>query len=266
MTERTAARQVDVNSPNPARMYDYYLGGKDNFQADRDAAEAVIAMAPHIREGIRSARETLGRVVRHVVDSGVRQIIELGSGLPTRRNVHEVAHEVDPSTRVVYVDHDPVVVAHGQALLAVPKNVAMVQADLLEPERVLAHPDVRRLIDPDEPVAVLLMVVLHIVPDEARPHDVVARYRAALPPGSMLGLSHASGATHVQQNAPIATVLRGAHATFVPRTRDQVLEFFGDFDLVPPGLVTTWPYAETPAGVDPVIARMSWTGVGVKRG
>ncbi len=266
MSEQTAARPIDVTSPNQARMFDYYLGGKDNFQADRDAAEAVLAVAPQFRQGTRICREILGRVVQHVVSSGVRQIIDLGSGLPTRRNVHEIAHEVDPSTRVVYVDHDPVVVAHGQALLAVPDNVAMVGADLLAPEQVLEHPETRRLIDLREPVAVLIMLTLHLLPDEARPHDAVARYRAAMTPGSMLAVSHTSADAHADDLAPIAAVYRRAGVRFVPRSQDAVREFFGDFDLVPPGLVAMWPHARPPAGTAPVIGRMGWTGVGVKPG
>ncbi len=266
MTDPTSARPIDVSTPNAARMYDYYLGGKDNFAADRLAAEAVLGVVPHVRDAARVGRVHLGYAVRHLVESGIRQIVDLGSGLPTRENVHEIAHAVDPSTRVVYVDHDPVVVAHGQALLAEPGHVAMVRGDLLRPDEILDHPDLRRLIDLDRPVALLMMFMLHLVPDDARPHDVVARYREAIVPGSALSISHASSDVQVELMAHIAEVYRGVGTPFVPRTRAEILRFFGDFELVPPGLVNVWPHSTPPEGFDPVLATLGWSGVGIKRG
>ncbi len=259
-------RPLDVTTPNAARMFDYYLGGKDNFEADRRAADAVLELVPYLRDATRTSRVHLGEVVRYIIGSGVRQIIDLGSGLPTRENVHEIARAADPSTRVVYVDHDPVVVAHGQALLAEPGRVAMVHADLLQPEQVLADPEVRRLIDLDQPVAVLMMLTLHLVPPSAEPHDVVARYRTALAPGSVLAISHATSDAQGELMNHITEVYRQVDTPFTPRSHAEILRFFGDFELVPPGLVNVWPHAVPPDGMDPVLASMGLCGIGVKRG
>lgn len=151
-------------------MYDYYLGGKDNFAADRDLAEMVLGIAPELREAARQGRALIGRVVQHLVaEAGITQILDLGSGLPTQENVHEIAQRIAPSTRIVYVDRDEVAATHGRALLASPERVSVVQGDLRRPREVLDHPEVRRLIDFDQPVAVMLMFVLHFIPDEERP-------------------------------------------------------------------------------------------------
>lgn len=264
MTEQHAPRQVDVSTPNAARMYDYYLGGKDNFAADRQAADTVLAVVPQVRDAALQGRVHLGHAVRHLVESGIRQIVDIGSGLPTRENVHEIAHAVDPSVQVVYVDHDPVVVAHGQALLARPENVAMIRGDLLEPEALLGDPVLRRHVDLDQPVGLLMMFMLHLLPDSARPHDAVARYRAAVAPGSALSLSHASSDVQVELMAHIAQVYRSTDTPFTPRSRAEILRFFGDFELVPPGLVNVWPHATPPEGFDAVLGTLGWSGVGVK--
>ncbi|MEV4895619.1 SAM-dependent methyltransferase, partial [Nonomuraea sp. NPDC055795] len=164
MTEQ-APLGVDPRIPNAARMYDYFLGGKDNFQADRELAELVLAVLPEAREGALQNRLFIGRVVRYLVEQGITQFIDLGSGLPARENVHEVAHRYAPEAKVVYVDNDPVVCTHGRALLADPERVLMLEADARRPERVLDDPGVRKLIDFERPVALLMMFFLHLVPD-----------------------------------------------------------------------------------------------------
>lgn len=256
---------VDPQTPNAARMYDYYLGGKDNFAADRALADMVLSVAPEIREAAREGRELIGRVVRHLVaGSGITQIIDLGSGLPTQENVHEIARRIDPATRVVYVDKDEVAAAHGRALLSEPDKVVVVQGDLRRPREILDHPDVRRLIDFDQPVAVMVMFVLHLIPDEDRPQDVIAAYRDALAPGSYLAVSHASKDARPELMARISAIYERASSPFVPRSHAEIARFFGDFQLEPPGLVNIWPFSEPPKFMDADLARTGYGGVGKK--
>ena len=158
--------RINTGVPNPARIYDYFLGGKDNFPADREVAEQVVAIAPVARDIVEDNRAFLRRVVRHLAgQAGVRQFIDLGSGLPTRGNVHEIAQAVAPDARVVYVDNDAMVVTHSRALLA-GDNTAAIEADLRDPDSVMQHPEVRELVDFDQPVALLLLAILHFVPDD----------------------------------------------------------------------------------------------------
>ncbi|MGV9777408.1 SAM-dependent methyltransferase [Streptosporangium sp. NPDC003464] len=266
MAVEVAPRGVDPHLPNAARMYDYYLGGKDNFIADRAAADRVLAVAPEMREVARQGRELVARVVRHLVgEAGIRQIIDIGSGLPTRENVHEIAHRLAPETRVVYVDHDEVVCAHGRAILAEPERVTMVRGDLRAPQAIIDSPEVRELVDFRRPVAVLMMFLLHLVPDADGPQDVVAAYRDALPAGSYLALSHAASDGRPEVMARISTIYRRTDSPFAPRSREEIGRFFGDFEMAGPGLVNIWPFAELPESVDPGLASMGYGGVGRKR-
>jgi hypothetical protein len=212
---RRAPEGFEASTPNVARMYDYYLGGKDNFPADRQAAERVLAIVPEVRAAVRANRAFVGRAVRFLAAAGVRQFLDVGSGLPTRRNVHEVAHELAPDARVVYVDDDPVVVVHGRALLACTDTVAVVQGDLRRPEEVLGHPEVRALIDLDEPVAVLLTLVLHFVTDAEDPVGIVRRLRDAMAPGSYLVVSHGTGDPRPGTAPRVAAVYQQASAPIV---------------------------------------------------
>ncbi|MBB4754371.1 SAM-dependent methyltransferase [Actinoplanes lobatus] len=256
---------IDVNVPNAARMYDYYLGGKDNFAVDRAAADAVLSVAPEMRDAARSGRELIKRVVRHmIVERGIRQIIDIGSGLPTRENVHQIAQEIDPSVRVVYVDRDEVVCRHGQALLS-SANTTMVQGDLRDPAAILADPGLRKLIDLDEPAGVLMMFLLHLIPDGDGPHDPVAAIREALAPGSVLAISHAASDARPEHMAKISAIYQRANSPFTPRAPETIRAFFGDWPLEEPGLVHLWPFAELPAGVDPDLAAMGYGAVAVKR-
>jgi len=256
---------VDANVPNAARMYDYYLGGKDNFAADRAAAEQVLKVAPEMRQAAHSGRALIKRVVEHMVrDHGIRQIIDIGSGLPAGENVHEIAHAIDPSVRVVYVDNDEVVCIHGRALLSRPDLVGMVRHDMREPGELLGDPAVRQLIDPDRPTGVLMMFLLHLLPDADRPLELVATYRDALAPGSMLAVSHAANDARPDYMARISAIYERANTPFTPRSKEQIAEFFGDWELSPPGLVNVWPYTEIPEGMNADLAHTGYSSVARK--
>jgi len=219
-------------------MYDYYLGGKDNFEADRAAAEKVLAAAPEIRQVAVENRAFVGRVVRYLASEGVRQFIDIGSGLPTKGNVAEVAQEAAPGSRVVCVDHDPVVCAHARALLGTASPIAVVEAPMERPADILAAPELTGLIDFSEPFAVLFFSVLHFADDAAA---IVAAFRGAMPAGSYLALSHgvfsqvpggtATG-TEVKQVYGRSNSPGGAF-----RTEAEILDLFSGFELVEPGLV-----------------------------
>lgn len=238
-SEDWAPTGIDVSKPSVARMYDYYLNGKDNFEVDRVAAEEAIAAAPVAAEMAVENRSFLGRAVRYLVaEAGIRQFIDLGTGLPTMGNVHEVAHEVTPDARVVYVDYDPIVLAHARALLAEAGRTTIVQADMREPEAILGSPRLRELIDFDQPVAVLMVAVLHFVTDEENPRAIIDRFRQAMAPGSYLVLSHATGDTGPDA-AKLAEAYRNASATapVVPRSHAQIQSLFDGFEVVEPGVV-----------------------------
>ncbi|QTE02863.1 SAM-dependent methyltransferase [Streptomyces cyanogenus] len=225
---------IDTSRPHPARIYDYLLGGKDHYEVDQRAGDELAAAAPEARIGVRANRALLQRAVRYVVGSGVRQILDIGTGLPTSPNVHEVAQSVAPDVRVAYVDNDPIVAAHGSALLSRSGTTGIVLGDLRDPRSVLDHPDVRRLIDFDRPVALLLVAVLHFLADADRPEEIVAVLRDALPAGSFLVLSHATG--DFADRSAAQAVYSKATASLNLRTRAEVQRFFDGFDLVEPGL------------------------------
>ncbi|WP_424536049.1 SAM-dependent methyltransferase [Sphaerisporangium viridialbum] len=236
---RPAPEGVDPNTPSSARIYDYALGGKDNYAADRVAAEKVFALAPEMPLMARQNRAFLGRAVRYLsAEAGIRQFLDIGSGLPTQQNVHQVVAETAPESAVVYVDYDPIVVAHGDALVATTGNVSFVRGDLREIDHILDHPDLRRLIDFDRPVAVLLVAVLHFVHDADRPYEVVERLKDLMAPGSYLALSHVTPDPHPEETAELVKVSTRAGAPWVARSRAELMRFFDGFDLVEPGLVT----------------------------
>ncbi|MEU6773782.1 SAM-dependent methyltransferase [Streptomyces sp. NPDC046759] len=228
------AVNIDTSKPHPARIYDYLLGGKDNYEVDQLAGDELAAAAPEVRIGVRANRAFLQRAVRHVVRSGVRQILDIGTGLPTSPNVHEVAQEVAPDVRVAYVDNDPIVAAHGNALLSRSGRTSIVLGDLRDPASVLGHPEVRKILDFGQPVALLLVAVLHFLTDAERPGEIVATLRDALPAGSWLVLSHAT-ADFADRSAAQA-VYNKATASLSPRTHAEIERFFDGFELVEPGL------------------------------
>ena len=228
------AEEIDTSRPHPARIYDYLIGGKDNYEVDRQAGDELAAAAPEVRIGMRANRAFLRRAVRHVVGSGVRQILDIGTGLPTSPNVHEVAQELAPDVRVAYVDNDPIVNAHGSALLSGSGATSIAHADLRDPRAIIDHPDVRKVIDFDEPVALLLVAILHFLTEAEKPEQVVATLRDALPAGSFLVLSHGTG--DFADRSAARAVYNKATATLNLRSRAEVERFFDGFELVEPGL------------------------------
>ncbi|QXJ20241.1 SAM-dependent methyltransferase [Actinomadura graeca] len=229
---------IDRGRASVARVYDYLLGGAHNFSADRDVARTLEAIEPRARAIAAANRAFLTRATRYLAaEAGVRQFIDIGSGIPTQGNVHEIVQRVDPEARVVYVDHDPVAVAHSTSILAENPHADVVQADITDPGSILEHPAVREMIDFDEPVGLLLVAVLHFVPDDRDPAAILAALTAPLPPGSHLAISHG---THKEQTAEaVRQVYRravsGGQATL--RTAGQIRDLFAGFDLLDPGLV-----------------------------
>jgi hypothetical protein len=246
MEESQPVPGIDTSIPNVARIYDYLLGGKDNFAVDREAAERTIAVVPQAPWLARQNRRFLERAVRFCASAGITQFLDIGSGLPTMRNVHQVAEQVITDPHVVYADHDPVVVSHAQALLATPRTVA-VHGELARPEEILADPQVRRLIDFDRPVAILLIAVLHFLTAEANCAAVVARLRDAMAPGSYLVIScvefspaHAVGEELLSDEVRELADTRKGLSRLPALAREQIAAFFGDLTLVEPGLVEVW--------------------------
>jgi S-adenosyl methyltransferase len=240
------AVHIDTSKPHPARIYDYLLGGKDNYEVDQLAGDELAAAAPEVRIGVRANRAFLHRAVRYVVGSGVRQILDIGTGLPTSPNVHEVAQETAADVRVAYVDNDPIVAAHGNALLSRSGTTGIALGDLRDPRSVLGHPNVREVIDLEQPVAVLLVGRPDFLTDAERPGEVVATLREALPAGSHLVLSHATG--DFADRTAAQAVYNKATATLNPRSRAEIERFFDGFELVEPGLsqVPFWRPDTTP--------------------
>jgi len=253
--------------PHPARMYDYYLGGKDNFPADREAAEKVMALSPLVRISALANRAFLQRAVRHLTEQGIRQFLDVGTGIPSAGNTHEIAQRLAPDARVAYLDNDPIVLVHGRALLAgaTSGSVSVLQADLREPKAILADPAVRELLDLDRPVALLLFAILHFIDEADDPYGIVRTLVDALPSGSYLALSHGTADfTTPEQAAKGPAVYRNATAQLTMRSHDQVLRFFDGLELQEPGLVTAplWRPDQDPQTTDAQVG--IWAGVGRK--
>jgi hypothetical protein len=229
---------IAIDRPSPARMVDYVLGGSHNFPVDRTAADAAVAQFPPLADGIRENRAFLGRVVRFLAESGVDQFLDLGSGIPTAGNVHEVARGVNPRVRVVYVDTEPVAVMHSMALLAGDPLATAVRADLRRPAEVLADPAVRAVIDFGRPVAVLIIGTMHVISEADHPAGIVAGYRDALAPGSYLALTNgtAEGQDPARSEAARRALLRSPTPLRL-RDRDEVAAMMDGFTLVDPGVV-----------------------------
>jgi hypothetical protein len=262
--------EIDTSRPHPARMYDYYLGGRDNYEVDREAAQRVIDLFPDIVPMARGNREFMRRAVRYMVNSGIRQIIDIGTGIPTTPNTHQVAHEVSPEVRVAYVDNDPIVAAYAGAHLPGAGNTGFSLGDLRDPESILKNPTISKLIDFGQPVGLMLVAILHFIRDDEDPAGLVAAYRDVLPAGSRLVLSHTTGDFHrLDGDAGEARDVyrdKGATATLTLRSREQVLGFFDGFELVEPGLVQ--PPLWRPDGPVPTEQEMAhvgfYGGVGIK--
>jgi hypothetical protein len=244
-------------------MYDYFLGGSHNFAVDRAAADAAIAGFPNLAQGMRANRDFLRRAVRFLAQAGVDQFLDLGSGIPTVGNVHEIAHRVNPAARVVYVDIEPIAVQHSVALLADNANATAVQGDLRSPEQVLAVPAVTGLLDLDRPVGLLIVGTMHFIPDSDDPAGIIAGYRDALAPGSYLALSN--GTSEGQPPDHTESALRVYRSSPTPlnlRERAAVLAMFDGFELVEPGLAAV--HAWRPEVTSEFPFPFAWAGVGRK--
>jgi hypothetical protein len=267
--DQIAPPEFDPARPNIARMYDYLLHGRDNYAADRALGDQVIASMPTVGVGVRAQRDVLGRAVRFLVgEAGLRQLIDIGSGLPTADNVHEIAQRTAPGTRVIYVDNDPVVLAHARALLAKNADTIVVDGDLRAPERLLADPQVRGHLDWDQPVGLILCGILHHILDEERPADLVAALMDGLPAGSYVFIHHLRDAGD-PAIADVQTALQRSLGRGQFRTEDQIRALFGDLEFVDPGLVLVprWrPDPGTPGPDDYPVLRLACAGVARKAG
>jgi hypothetical protein len=229
---------VDLSKPNAARVYDYILGGANNFEVDREFAKRLQATLPDAQSLAQENRGFLRRVVSFLTEQGIRQFIDLGSGIPTVGNTHEVVQRIDPGARVVYVDNEPVAVAHSELILQDNENADILRADIRDVRGVLEHQVTRRLIDFDQPVAVLMFAVLHFVPAEEQPYRLVARYRDATSPGSYLAVSHVTSDGRPEFDDVIAQY-QGSASPVTERNRADVTRLFDGYDLVSPGVVFT---------------------------
>ncbi len=262
-------RGIDVDQPSIARVYDCYLGGFHNFAADRALVAEIRKVLPAAPLFARANRTFLTSAVRYCVQAGITQFVDLGSGIPTVGNVHEVARKADPRARVVYVDSDPVAVAHSEAILGEDEQATVIHADLREPKRIQEDPAVHRLIDFDRPVALLMVAVLHFIPDSDDPAGIIGEFAAPLVPGSYLIISHGTDDGPVSAQFTNATnMYRQGVAAVTMRPRDEVAALFGDFELVPPGLtwVAQWrPASEAEDVAVPETLFGAYAGVGRKR-
>lgn len=260
-TDAAQSATLQTDRPHPARIYDYWLGGKDNFPPDRAAAEHAISVSPDIPQAARENRAFLRRAVRHCVDAGIRQFVDIGSGLPARGNVHEVAQEIAPDSRVVYIDNDPIVLAHGRALLADNRSTTVLTGDLRDVDELLDRPELRELVDLSQPVAVLMVAVLHFVSDEQAAAAVQAVHKR-LAPGSFLLISHSTAEGNPQRAAEAAKTWDKTASGIRLRGRAAVEGFFDGWELLEPGVdfVPLW----RPEGSTHDSTRWMYAGVGRK--
>jgi SAM-dependent methyltransferase len=241
VTERPTVPDFDVSVPHIARIYDYWLGGKDNFAVDRQAAEAAVAASPGIAPGVRANRRFLGRAVRYMTEAGIRQFLDIGTGIPTVNNTHEVAQSIAPDARVVYVDNDPIVLSHARALLtSVSAPTDYIDSDARDTGRILAG--AAETLDFGKPVGVMLIAILHCIPDEDDPYRLVRSLLDGVPPGSYLAISHPARKEEAVAGRGEEVLNRSFGQKVTLRTREHVSLFFGGLELVEPGVVpvTEW--------------------------
>lgn len=232
-----ARQQVDTSRANPARAYDYWLGGSANFSVDRELADEMIRREPNVVHMARENRSFLGRAVRWCVDRGVTQFLDLGSGIPTVGNVHEIAQQRDPRARVAYVDNEPVAVAHSQQLLAGNPLATITDGDLRDPEQVLSAPAARQVLDFEQPIALLAVMMLHYFWDDAVLTSTLAKYRSALVPGSFVVLTHLTDDDPEMDMRSITAASEESTHPAIPRTREQFRALFAGTEIVDPGVV-----------------------------
>ncbi|MFE6939738.1 SAM-dependent methyltransferase [Streptomyces chartreusis] len=233
---------IDTSQPHPARMYDYYLGGKDSYPVDEDAAERVISFLPAIRVAARTNRKFMSRAARLLADRGVYQFLDIGTGIPTEPNLHQVVQAINPQSRVVYVDNDPIVLRHAEALLQSTSEGATkyIEADVREPEKIIE--EAKEILNFEKPVALSLVALLHFVSDEYRPYDLVNELLAPLPSDSFLTLSHVTGDFDAAGWEKAVEIYRKNGVPAQVRSRDEFAGFFTGLDLIEPGVqvVTQW--------------------------
>jgi len=261
--------EVNTSEPHPARIYDYFIGGKNHFAADRETAAQVLRRSPSAHIAARENRGFLGRAVGFLAaEAGIRQFLDIGTGLPTTNNVHEVAQEIAPSARVVYVDNDPLVLTHARALLtsAPEGRTAYIHADLRDPAAILDHPDTRAVLDFGQPVALMLVAILHFVPDEFKPAEIIGTLVDALPRGSYVVASHLT-----TEHDPLATsagqqTMRAAGMAMQKRDSGVFADLvFPGLELVPPGVVLASEWRPTWVGPRPLPAEVNcYAGVARK--
>jgi SAM-dependent methyltransferase len=260
-----APQNIDLERPNAARIYDYFLGGACNFEHDREFADKFLELMPEAEMAARRNRAFLRRAVRFCVDSGIRQFLDIGSGIPTVGNVHEIAQTLDPECRVLYVDNEPVAVAHSDLILEGNERATILQADLCDPATVLSSESAKRLLDFDQPIAVLMVAVLHFIPNEAHPRDAIVRYLDVMAPGSFLVLSHGS-------NDGLDEVPTEADASYqrtttpgLGRSKAEILALMAGTELVEPGIVWTTRWRpDEPDDSDQPAEKLMYAAVGRK--
>jgi SAM-dependent methyltransferase len=256
--------EIDTSKPHAARIYDYYLGGQNHFAADREVAEKSLASVPSGRTGAREQRAFLGRVVRYLaMEAGIRQFLDIGAGLPTTDNVHEVAQAIVPSSRVVYIDNDPLVLAHADALLtsSAEGRTAYIHADLRSPGEILSSPVVREVLDFARPIALMLVGVLHFLDDTDEPGRIIATLLDALSPGSYLIASHLNPEHDPAGVAAGVRAYRAGGVTVAARDSGEFAALaFGGLELVPPGVVSVSQWRPQSTGPRPTLAEVSCYG------
>jgi len=267
MTDRPdwAPADVDHNTATVARAYDYLLGGSHNFAADRALARQMIAAVPEVKVQARANRAFLHRATRYVLDQGIRQFLDIGSGIPTVGNVHEIAQKVDPEARVAYVDIDPIAVAHSRQILAANPRATAIREDFANPRAIMEHPSVLEQIDFDEPMALLLVALLHAVRDDRDPYGALAVFKERMAPGSFLVIGHGTYERHPDAFQEVAKAVSRTATPLAMRTHAEILRFFDGFELVEPGLV--WANEWRPDASDDQPGKLSafnYGGVGRK--
>jgi SAM-dependent methyltransferase len=264
-----APQGIDLTVPSVSRMYDYYLGGSHNFEVDREAGKRAIEAWPGLPKIIQANRAFMRRAIRFAIGEGVTQFLDIGSGIPTFGNVHEVAQRADESARVVYVDNDPVAVAHSRAVLEGNERAGVVSADFRSPQDIVYSAEVDRLLDLDRPVALLLVAMLHFVEDKDDPWKTVREISDSLAAGSLLVVSHSSADEGPMRNvgSEVRDVYRHTSSPLITRSRSEIKQFFDGFDLVEPGVVPLprWRPEDMPETADPLLLS-GYAGVGRKAG
>ncbi|GAA2493489.1 SAM-dependent methyltransferase [Winogradskya humida] len=262
----TAPPGVNPKVPHSARIYDYWLGGKDNFAADRQVGDAMLQAIPGLRAMAAENRKFVHRAARDLVtEEGLRQFLDIGTGIPTRPNLHEIAQRLAPETRVVYVDNDPIVLVHARALMVSSEQgrSEYISADIRDPDSILTEKVLQENLDLKQPVGLTLIAILMLLADEADPWTLVAQLRDALPSGSVLAITHPTADFNPAAVGEAVAAARGAGMTLVARTKDEVARFFGDWELLSPGIVPTSAWRpDTP--VDNPEATYYWAGVARK--